>query len=276
MTLIVEDRVYETTTSTGTGDIALAGAVAGFRRFGDVMSIGDVCAYAIEAVDSHGLPTGAWETGLGTYSAANTLTRTTVSRSSNSNAAVSFAAGDKRVAITPIGTMSAPVALISSITAAGGETSVDFTNIPAIYRHLRLTIMGRCNAVASNENLKIRLNGDTTAANYTTQQIQGQNSGVSANSFVGSANYSATIGALTAASSAANVAGYIESFFPFYSGTTFYKCFQGITSDMDFPMTKVMGGMWKSTAAINRITVSFEEGMPAFVAGSSFCLYGMS
>lgn len=96
MAHISEDRIKETTTTTGTGAVALAGAVTGFRAFSSVMtSPSDTCYYAI--VDN---TAGAWETGLGTYSAANTLTRTTVLRSSNSNAAVSFAAGSKDVFIT--------------------------------------------------------------------------------------------------------------------------------------------------------------------------------
>lgn len=99
MALIIEDRVMETSTTTGTGNFSLAGAVAGFRDFDSVMANGDTCYYLIEAVDANGVPTGDWETGLGTFNDTDTLVRTTVSRSSNSNAAVSFAAGTKRVTL---------------------------------------------------------------------------------------------------------------------------------------------------------------------------------
>jgi hypothetical protein len=102
MSLIIEDRVLETSTSTGTGDFALAGALTGYRAFSAVCTTNDTFYYMIEAIDLNGAPTGDWEAGLGTYSAANTLTRTAVSRSSNSNAAVSFSAGTKRVAISAI------------------------------------------------------------------------------------------------------------------------------------------------------------------------------
>ena len=91
------DRVLETSTTTGIGAVTLAAAVSGFRRFSDVLSVGQTVPYAIEAVDSNGNPSGDWETGEGTYSSANTLTRTTVQASSNANAAVSFGSGTKRV-----------------------------------------------------------------------------------------------------------------------------------------------------------------------------------
>jgi hypothetical protein len=46
------------------------------------------------------LPGSSFETGTGTYSAANTLTRTTVISSSSSNALVNFGGGTKDVFIT--------------------------------------------------------------------------------------------------------------------------------------------------------------------------------
>jgi hypothetical protein len=99
MGLIVDDRVVETSSTTGTGDITLAGAVTGYRTFSAVCSVNDNCYYVIEAIDASGKPTGDWECGYGTYSAANTLTRTIVQKSSNANTAVSFATGTKRVMI---------------------------------------------------------------------------------------------------------------------------------------------------------------------------------
>lgn len=102
MAHITEDRVLETTTTSGTGALTLAGAVTGFRTFASVMtSPSDTCLYALWAVDANGNATGDYEEGLGTYSASNTLTRTTVFRSSNANAAVSLAVGaTKYVAIS--------------------------------------------------------------------------------------------------------------------------------------------------------------------------------
>lgn len=97
MAHILRDRVMETASTTGTGDFTLAGAYTGYRAFSSVCSTNDTFRYCIAAVDANGNDSGSWEVGLGTYSAANTLTRTTVEASSNANAAVNFAAGSKRV-----------------------------------------------------------------------------------------------------------------------------------------------------------------------------------
>lgn len=82
MALIIADRVKETSTTTGTGALALAGAMTGFQRFSAKCAVGDTLFYGIQGVDSAGQPTGEWECGIGTYSATNTLTRTTVTSSS--------------------------------------------------------------------------------------------------------------------------------------------------------------------------------------------------
>jgi len=94
------DRVQETASTTGTGDFTLSGAIPGFKTFASRYSTGDTLYYVIQDVDTSGAPDGDWEVGLGTYSAANTLTRTTVLSSSNSDALVSFASGEKYVSVT--------------------------------------------------------------------------------------------------------------------------------------------------------------------------------
>lgn len=88
------DRVQETSTTTGTGDFTLAGAVTGFRAFNPTVEVGERFWYAIEG--------GAeWETGIGYLSATTTLVRETVNASSNSGSLVNFSAGTKSVFITP-------------------------------------------------------------------------------------------------------------------------------------------------------------------------------
>jgi hypothetical protein len=95
MALVVKDRVKETTTTTGTGTITLAGAVSGFQSF-SVIGNANTTYYAIV-----GQGTTEWEVGIGTYtSSGTTLSRDTVLESSNSNALVPFSAGTKDVFVT--------------------------------------------------------------------------------------------------------------------------------------------------------------------------------
>lgn len=91
----IADRVKETTTTTGTGDITLLGAVAQFVAFSTPFAIGDYFNYAI--VGQSGTE---WEVGRGKLSGASTLVRDVVRASSNAGAAVNFSAGTKDVFCT--------------------------------------------------------------------------------------------------------------------------------------------------------------------------------
>jgi|TARA_E500000178_G_scaffold291841_1_gene295914 hypothetical protein len=94
MALVVNDRVKETSTTTGTGTFTLAGAVTGFETFSSAIGNSNTTYYAIS------LQGGAeFEVGLGTV-AAGTLARTTIISSSNSDSAVDFSAGTKDVFCT--------------------------------------------------------------------------------------------------------------------------------------------------------------------------------
>jgi hypothetical protein len=95
MALVVKDRVKVTTTTTGTGTLTLGSAQAGFQDF-SVIGDGNTTYYAITDTVS-----GAWEVGIGTYTASGTtLSRDVVLESSNSGNLVDFGAGDKDVFVT--------------------------------------------------------------------------------------------------------------------------------------------------------------------------------
>jgi hypothetical protein len=91
MTLVVADRIQETTATTGTGTLTLGGAVSGFRAF-SVVGDRNECFYCIDD------GAGNWEVGRGTYTGSGTtLSRDLILASSNSGSAVSFGAGTKNV-----------------------------------------------------------------------------------------------------------------------------------------------------------------------------------
>ena len=84
MALILKDRVQETSTTTGTGTLTLAGAVTQFQTFSSAIGNGNTTYYTI--YNSGG---SLWEVGIGTVG-AGTLSRDTVLSSSNAGSLVSF------------------------------------------------------------------------------------------------------------------------------------------------------------------------------------------
>jgi hypothetical protein len=96
MAHVINDRVKETTTTTGTGAVSLGGAVTGFETFAAGIGNSNTTYYAIVHQTAN-----EFEVGLGTLdSDSSDLTRTTVISSSNSDSAVDFAAGTKDVFCT--------------------------------------------------------------------------------------------------------------------------------------------------------------------------------
>lgn len=92
MALVLKDRVRETSTTTGTGILTLAGAVAGFQSF-SAIGTGNTTYYTIVASTD-------WEVGIGTWTSPNQLSRNTVLASTNAGALVNFGAGSKDVFLT--------------------------------------------------------------------------------------------------------------------------------------------------------------------------------
>ena len=124
MAHVVADRVKDTTTTTGTGNVTLSGSAPnGYLTFGSVLANNDTTYYCIAG------QTGTeWEVGLGTYvSATPALARTTVLASSNAGSAVNFSAGTKDVFITDLASRSPMlnnelVIVLPKITVAGPAT----------------------------------------------------------------------------------------------------------------------------------------------------------
>ncbi len=94
MTLFFADLVREACQATGTGDLALAGALPGHRRFADTVPAGARFHYCIAGVTEP----GEWETGEGEIGSGDALVRTPLA-SSAGGGAVDFSPGLKTVAL---------------------------------------------------------------------------------------------------------------------------------------------------------------------------------
>ena len=82
MPLTLANRVKETSSTSGSGVITLAGAADGYQSFSSVLSSGDTTYYTITNRNN-------WEVGIGTYG-SNTLSRDTILSSSNSGSVISL------------------------------------------------------------------------------------------------------------------------------------------------------------------------------------------
>ena len=124
MALILKDRVLETSQTSGTGTIALSGAVNGFQTFSSAIGNTNTTYYAI--VDD---ADNQWEVGLGTVG-AGTLTRDTVYSSSNGGSKVNFGTSIKNVFCDYPASKSVNLDANGKVLF-GGNTYEDFTSTTA-------------------------------------------------------------------------------------------------------------------------------------------------
>ena len=187
MALVLNDRVRETSTTTGTGAMALGGAVVGFQTFAAGVGNSNTCYYAIS------LRGGAeFETGLGTLDGdSSDLTRTTVFQSSNSDNAVSFSAGTKDVFVTlPASkavfedattnnvTLAADLSVADDLTVLGGL--IDFKSNSGSPSQLKFycessnahaqTLTAQVHSVGATNTLTLPAGGNSTLVSETQTQ----------------------------------------------------------------------------------------------------------
>ena len=127
MALVLNDRVKESSTTTGTGTFDLDGAVTGFESFVAGIATGNTTYYAI-----HEEGTANWEVGTGTVTDAtpDTLSRTAIT-SSNSDSLVDFNSGGSSNTLNVFCTLPASKTTDMTLTTAGDILYASANNTPA-------------------------------------------------------------------------------------------------------------------------------------------------
>lgn len=183
------DRVRESTTSTGTGNVSLAGAATGgYQAFSAVCANNDTCFYCIAD------PSGTkWEVGLGTWQTGNTLVRTdagVLAGSSGAGARVSFDAGTKDVFLTlptkagilgagggatvaSAGALPLPTGRVFHVSGTTTITSITATNLEV--GTVITLIFDDVLTVTDGSNLKLAGNFITSADDTLTLAYDGTN-----------------------------------------------------------------------------------------------------
>jgi hypothetical protein len=162
---------------------------------------------------------------------------------------------------------------IASVTAAGGETSLNFTSIPGTYASLQIRGIGKWNSGSTGSGwYDLRFNSSTT--NYRDHYLMGDGSGATAGS-VGTDRIQITNGATRSPSAYDNMFGTSIVDIYDYASTTKNKtlrAFSGIDVNAGFSRVTLVSGLWADTSAITSINLLAPT---TWIAGSTFALYGI-
>jgi hypothetical protein len=159
---------------------------------------------------------------------------------------------------------------ISTQTLAATAASVSFTSIPATYKDLILVGQARSTVVATADNIRCQLNGDT-GANYDFERE------TRFGPIQGNAQTYMEITSVAGSTAPANIADTFEMIIANYAATVFHKMVrtQGeimTAATANNLFRSIASGRWRNTAAVSRIDIISPASL--FVIGSTFSLYG--
>lgn len=160
---------------------------------------------------------------------------------------------------------------IATVTLGSAAASYTFSSIPNTYTDLEIVCQITDATAANRTDVDMRVNGDS-GTNYSSTILGGTTAGgTNSQRSTNASKY--TIGMMT------NELGTILIKVQNYSNTTTYKTVLSRTNVVtvsggaaDYPVGATVG-LWRSTSAINSITIQSAQ---SFTAGSTFTLYGIN
>lgn len=161
----------------------------------------------------------------------------------------------------------------STVTVgSGGAASISFSSIPATYTDLKIVVSARVDSAAVYDNLKVSINGSSSAI-YSDKLVYGNgtaaasagNSTSTYEPFFYSVNSTAT----------ASVFSNGEIYFPNYTSANYksYSIDCVTENNATSSVTALAAALWSSTAAITSVTFTPASGN--LVQYSTASLYGI-
>jgi len=164
--------------------------------------------------------------------------------------------------------------LLDTVVIGLKQTSIVFSSISSEYKHLQIRMMTRCDYSGDSSDIYMRVNGDSTAANYVHHGLYSTGSAAGSESQVG-----INPGARVAQSAGSTFTSGV--YFPAITDITDYanssrnktmKTLSGNTGTYNrFWFTSEL---WRSTAPITSLTFVLATGS-SFIAGSRISIYGL-
>lgn len=168
------------------------------------------------------------------------------------------------------------VSIATQTVGAGGTSTITFSNIPQVYKHLQIrAIIKDDRSGTTSDNNFLRFNNDT-GSNYNAHQLFGTGSATGSGGT--GTDTSALYATIPGGSIGASIFGLAIVDILDYASTNKYKVLRSLNGyDSNGGGTiRFTSGLWMNTSAINRIDLLTNTGATSTIQQySSFALYGI-
>jgi len=167
---------------------------------------------------------------------------------------------------------------IASTTISSNQTTITFSSIPSTYSSLQIRALSKTTATATAiQYLYMKLNSDSTGANYAWHQLVGNGSAASATSGTNNGQCYFENGAFSSSATYANMFSPLIIDIIDYASTTKNKtirAFMGADANLSSTSYKVSleSNLWINTAAVTQLDFTNDN---QFAVGTTISLYGI-
>lgn len=167
---------------------------------------------------------------------------------------------------------------LGEVNGTGASGVLEFSSIPSTYRHLMLIVSGRSDTAATSAGIRLTFETSPTAGAYLQELLQVFGSSTSVTEQLSGVVDFISAGIASGASSPANLYGTAVVHISNYASTSQYKTavstgFSPIDTTTGNLFFRLNGGLWTSTAAVDRIRLTLAAGN--WTTASRATLYGL-
>jgi hypothetical protein len=160
---------------------------------------------------------------------------------------------------------------IATTTLGSNQNDITFSSIPSTYTDLVIVFTGNSTNTGSSSNgMRCRVNSDT-GTNYSTTYLNGDGSTASSSRATSTAYFE--VGEIAQTSNTSPTVTIIQIMN--YANSTTYKTILARVNTATV-ITQATVSLWRSTSAINSVTLSRDFGTNQLKVGSTATLYGIA
>lgn len=165
------------------------------------------------------------------------------------------------------------VSIATTTVGAGGTSSISFTGIPSVYKHLQIRGILRSTFADVTDMPRLVINSDTTAANYRAHGIQVNGGSIYPTDISGDPYL--RFARIAAANNASAMFAPVVLDLLDYQNTSKNKVIRVLNgnnvNDLDGWLT-YFSGLWMSTSAVTTLTITTSANIAQY---SELALYGI-